>query len=87
MISSGIELIKQTWFSTRKKSQSNRSLRSLLDDHDHDIIVANAATEGQEDVIVKEGTSDGDFTVSTSSNNSATKENIVNVKTLNVKIF
>ena len=68
--------------SSRMKRQSNRSLLSQLDDFDQDIIIGNTASERQENVMVNEDTSDRDFTVGTCSNNSATNENTVNVKTL-----
>ena len=68
--------------STGKKRQSNRRLLCQLNDFNQDIINGNAASERQENTIVNEGTSDGDFTVDTSSNNSVTDENTVNVETL-----
>ena len=67
---------------TRKKRQSNRRLLSQLDHFDQGIIIGNAASESQENIPVNEGTNDQDFTVSTSSNNLATNEDAVNVKTL-----
>ena len=68
--------------STRKKRQSSRRLLSQLDDFDQDMIFGNAASERQENVVVKKGTNDREFTVSTSSNNTAVNESTVNVKTL-----
>ena len=68
--------------STRKKRQSNRRLLSQLDDFDQDMIIGNAAGERQENVVVKEGTNDRDFTVGISSNNSVVNENAMNVKIL-----
>ena len=68
--------------STRKKRQSSRRLLSQLDDFDQDMIIGNAASERQENVVVNMGTNDRDFTVSTSSNNTAVNESTVNVKTL-----
>ena len=68
--------------STRKKRQSNRRLLSQLDDFDQHMIIGNAASERQENIVVKEGTNDRYFTVGTSSNNIAVNENTVNVKTL-----
>ena len=68
--------------STRKKRQSNWRLLSQLDDFDQDMIIGNAASERQENIVVNEGTNDRDFTVSTSSNNIATNNNTVDVKTL-----
>ena len=68
--------------STRKIRQSNRRLFSQLDDFDQDIIIGNAASERQENIPVNEGINDQDFTVGTSSDNLATNENAVNVKTL-----
>ena len=68
--------------STRKKRQSNRRLLSQLDDFDQDIIIGNAVSERQENVVVNEGTNDQDFTVGTSSSNSVANENAMNVKTL-----
>ena len=68
--------------STRKKRQSSRRLLSQLDDFDQDRIINNAARERQENVVVNKGTNDRDFTVSTSSNNTAVNESTVSVKTL-----
>ena len=68
--------------STRKKGQSNRRLLSQLDDSDQDIIIGNADSARQENIVVNEVTNDRDFTVGTSSNNTVINENVVNVKTL-----
>ena len=68
--------------STRKKRQTNKRLLSQLDDFDQDMIIGNAVSERQENVVVNEGTNDRDFTVSSSSNNAAVNENTMNVKTL-----
>ena len=68
--------------STRKKRQSNRSLLSQLDNFDQDMIIGNTASERQENIVVSEGTNDWDFTVGTSSKNTANNESMVNVKTL-----
>ena len=57
--------------STRKKRQSNRRLLSQLDDFDRDMIIGNAVSERQENIVVNEGTNGRDFTVGTSSNNIA----------------
>ena len=67
--------------STRKKRQSSRRLLSQLDDFDQDMIIGNAASERQENVVVNKGTNDRDFTVSTSSNNATVNESTVKVKT------
>ena len=68
--------------STRKKRQSNRRLLSQLDDFDQSIIIGNTADEGQEKIMVNEGTNDRNFTVGTFCDNLVTNENTVNVKTL-----
>ena len=68
--------------STPKKRQSNRKLLSQLDDLDQDMIIGDAASERQENVVVNEGTNNRDFTVGTSSNNIAINESTVNMKTL-----
>ena len=68
--------------STRKKRQTNKRLLSQLDDIDQHMNIGNAASERQENVVVKEGTNDRDFTVSNSSNNTAVNESAMNVKTL-----
>ena len=68
--------------STRKKRQTNKKLLSRLDDFDQDMIIGNAVSERQENVVVNEGTNDRDFTVINSSNNTAVNESVVNVKTL-----
>ena len=47
--------------STRKKRQSNKRLLSQLDDFDQDMIIGNAASERQENVVVNEGTNDQDL--------------------------
>ena len=68
--------------STRKKRQWNRRLLRQLDDFDQDMIIGNATSGGQESIAVNEGTNDRDFTVGTSSNNTAINENTVSMKTL-----
>ena len=68
--------------SSRKKRQSNRRLRSNLDDLDEDIIIGNAANERRDSIVVSEGIKDQDSTVGTSSNELAVNESTVNVKTL-----
>ena len=68
--------------STREKRQSNRRLLIQLDDFDQDMIIGNAVTERQENVVVNEGTNDQDFTVGTSTSNSVVDGNAMNVKTL-----
>ena len=68
--------------STRKKRQSNKRLLSQLNDFDQDMIIGNAASERQENVVVYESTNDRDFTVSDSSHNAAVNESAMNVKTL-----
>ena len=68
--------------SSRKKRQSNRRLFSQLDDFDRYVIIGNTASDGQENIEVFEGINDQNFTVGTSSNNSANIENVVIVKTL-----
>ena len=68
--------------STRTKRQSNRRLLSQLDDFDRDVIIGNAASERQKNIVVSEGTNNRDFTVGTSSDNIAINDSTVNVKTL-----
>ena len=68
--------------STRKKRQSNRRLLSRLYDFDQDIVIGNAASEGREIIMIKEGTNSRYFFVGTSSNNLTINEYTVNVKTL-----
>ena len=68
--------------STRKERQSNKRLLNRLDDFDQDMVIGNAASEKQENVVVSEGTKDRDFTVGTSNNDSVTNENAMSVKTL-----
>ena len=68
--------------STRKKRQTNKKLLSQLYDFDQDMIIGNAVSERQEIVVVNKGTNDRDFTVSTSSNNTAVNESATSVKTL-----
>ena len=68
--------------SARKKRQSSRRLLSQLGDFDEDMIIGNAASERQENVVVNEGTNDQDFTVSNSCKNATVDESTVKVKTL-----
>ena len=68
--------------STRKKKQSNRRLLRQLDHFDQDMIIGNAVSERQENIVVSEGINDRDFTVGNSGNNMAINESTVNVKTL-----
>ena len=68
--------------STRKKRQTNKRLLSHLDDFDQNMIIGNAASARQENVVVNEGFNDRDFTVSNSSKNTAVNESAMNVKTL-----
>ena len=68
--------------STRKKTQSNKKLLSQLDDFDQHMIIGNAASERQENVVVNEGTNDQGFTVGTSNVSSIVDENALNVRTL-----
>ena len=68
--------------STRKKRQSNKRLLSQLDDFDLDMIIGNAASDGQENNAVSEGTSDRHFTTGTPSNNLAVNESTANMKSL-----
>ena len=74
--------VKTIMVSTRKKRLSNRRLVSQLDDFHQDMIIGNAASERQEDIVVNEGTNDRDFTAGTSSNNSAVNGNAMYVKIL-----
>ena len=68
--------------STRKKRQSNKRLLSQLDDFDRDMIICNAASERQENIMVNESTNDQDFTIGTSNVSSNVSGNAMNVKTL-----
>ena len=68
--------------STRKKRQSNRRLLSQIDDFDQDVVIGNAASGKQENIVVNEGTKDRGFTVGTSGNNIPISESTVNMKTL-----
>ena len=68
--------------STRKKRQSNKRLHSQLDDFDRDMIIGNAATERQENIVFNEGMNDQDFTVGTSNDSSTVNGNSMSVKTL-----
>ena len=68
--------------STCKKRQSNKRLLSQLDDFDQDMIIGNAVTDRQENVMVNEGTNDRNFTVGTSNIESVIKGNEMSVKTL-----
>ena len=63
--------------STRKKRQSNRKLFSQLDDFDLDVILGNATSERQDNIMFNKGTNDQDFTVGTSCSNAVFNENVV----------
>ena len=68
--------------STHKKRQPTKRLLSQLDDFDQDMIIGNAASERQENVVVNEGTNDQDFTVGTSKVSTVMNENAMSAKTL-----
>ena len=68
--------------STRKQRQSIRKFFSQLDDSNRDIIIGNAVSDREENVVIDEGTVDQDFTVNNFGSNSAANKNLVNVKTL-----
>ena len=68
--------------STRKKRQSNRRLLNQLDDIDQDMIIGNAVSDRQENIVSNEGTTAQDFTVGTSSKNLKVNGNAMDVKTL-----
>ena len=67
---------------TRKKRQSNRRLFSQLDDFDQDIPIPNTMSDRRGNAAINEGTVDQDFGINNSGSNSATNQNLVNVKTL-----
>ena len=67
--------------STRKKRQSNRRPFSQLDDSDQEMVICNASSERQENIMVSEGANDRDFTVGTSSMDMEINEGTVIVKT------
>ena len=75
-------VFKTNMVSTRKKRQSKRRLLSQLDDFDQDMIIGNAVSERQENVVVNEGTNDRNFTVGISSNDSIVNGTAMSVKTL-----
>ena len=68
--------------STRKKRQSNRRLLGQLDEFDQDMIIGNAVSDRQENIVVNEGTNAQVFTVGTSSNISVVNGNAMDVKNL-----
>ena len=68
--------------STRKKRQSSRRFLSQLDYFDQDMIIGNAGSERQENVVVNEGVNEQHFTVGSSDVSSIGNENAMNVKTL-----
>ena len=70
--------------STRKKGQSNRRLLSQLDDFDQDTVIGNAASERREKILLNRNTKNQDFSVGTSSDNLATNEIVMKVKTLEI---
>ena len=70
--------------STCKKKQSNKWFLGQLDEFDQDLIIGDAASERQGNLMVIEGNKDRDFTVRTSSKNLANIENTVNVRTLEI---
>ena len=68
--------------STRKENQQNIRLLSQLDDFDEDFITGEAATSGQQNVVVNDSTVDREVAVSNSGSISTTNENTVKVQTL-----
>ena len=68
--------------STRKKKQSNRKLLSQLDDFDQDVVIGEAASNGQQSVRVNNDTADRDFTANDGGSNSTANENPVNIQIL-----
>ena len=68
--------------STRKKRQSNKRLLSQLDDFDQDIIIGNATSDRQENVVANEGTNDRDFTSDAPNVIQIINKNAMNMKTL-----
>ena len=74
--------VKANLVSTCKKRQSCRRLLNQLDDFDRDIIIGNAASDKQENVVVNEGTVDEKLTVNIAGSNLLSNENLVNVKAL-----
>ena len=46
------------------------------------MVIGNAASERQENIVVNDGTYDRDFTVGTSSNHTVVNENVMKAKTL-----
>ena len=68
--------------STRKKRQLSRRLLNQLDDFDRDMIIDNAASERQGNIVVNERTNDRHLTRGTSSSNTAINESAVDMKTL-----
>ena len=67
--------------STQKKRQQNRSLLSQLDDFDQDVIIDDALSSEQHNVIVNNGSVDRDFTVSDGDGLSTANEATENVQT------
>ena len=82
MISSGIELVKQTWFLLARKDSQAEGFSAIRDDFDKDMIIGNTSSAREENVVVNEGTNDRDFTVGTSNNDSVVNGNAISVKTL-----
>ena len=68
--------------STQKKKQSNRRLLSPLDDFDRDVSIGDAPNSGQQNVRLKEGNIDQQFTANKSGSLSTTKENTAHVQAL-----
>ena len=68
--------------SNPKKRQSSRRILGQLDNFDQDVIIDNAASERQENIMVNESTSDRVFTLAISSSNRVFNANAVNVTTL-----
>ena len=68
--------------STRMKRQSKKRFISQLDDFDQDMIIGNAVSERQANVVVNKGTNNRNFTVGTSSNDSIVNGNAMSAKSL-----
>ena len=79
--------MKHNWFIktnmvSRKTRQSNRKLRSQLDDFDQDNIIGNTVSDRQENATINESTGDQEVTGGTSDKKLMNNENTVNVKSL-----
>ena len=81
IFTSAINLLKQVWFSTAKKTYSNRNLLSHADAFDQVVFIGEVANSRKQNVVVNDGTVYRGFTFNIGGVFSTTDEKTVNVQT------